>query len=438
MSDQVFMAKDDVPVAIKCSYTNLIDPRDLVDHPDNNNAHTDEQVEWGVRVVKASGWRLPIIVSSRKGFIVSGHLRKRIALALGLQMVPVDIQPFESRAEEVKHLTADNELARISEFDEDKFAATLKSLSEEMDEIAFKDFIEDANEFALPELPSFEFNEDEGDDPAADEVPEVKNPVSKKGDLWILGPHRLLCGDSSDKGNIEKVMDGFDADMVFTDPPYRMGMGGGGNDPVGKAIQGVRKDIEHLCSFDPINFLNSLPTVFGKGVMNAYVFCNKDLVPDYLNWAIKTGYSFNILFWKKPNAIPMGGSHRPDVEYLLLFRKGAIWHNSIPGVNYSKCLEYKRELSKDHPTMKPVDLIVDEVKISSNEGGVVVEFFSGSGSTMIACEKAGRRCFGMELDETYTDVAVQRWQNYTGEQAKLESTGQTYEEVTVERQGVKS
>ena len=160
-------------------------------------------------------------------------------------------------------------------------------------------------------------------------------------------------------------------------------------------------------------FLQTLPVVFKKNIMNAYIFCNKDLVPDYLTWAVEAGYSFNILFWKKPNAIPLGGSHRPDVEYLLVFRKAAIWNNAIEDVNYSKCLEYGRVSDKEatggHPTPKPVALIENEIQISSNPKGVVVDFFGGSGSTLMACEQTDRVCRTMELDPRYASVIVMRY-----------------------------
>ena len=218
-------------------------------------------------------------------------------------------------------------------------------------------------------------------------------------------------------------MDGQKADMVFTDPPYRMETEGGLNQTVGKAARKLGEAIKHLCDFDPQAFLNTIPTVFDKNIMNAYIFCNKDLVPDYLNFALESGYSFNILFWKKPNAIPLGGSHRPDVEYLLLFRKSAQWNNGIDGVNYSKCLEYGRVSDKEktggHPTPKPVELIDNEILISSKNDSIVVDFFGGSGSTMISCEKNNRKCFMMELDPHYCDVIVARWEKFTGKKAEL-------------------
>jgi len=142
------------------------------------------------------------------------------------------------------------------------------------------------------------------------------------------------------------------------------------------------------------------------------------LLPDYLVWARDNKISFNVLIWKKPNAIPIGDSHRPDIEYLLLFRKSAIWNNGIKGVNYSRCLEYGREKGL-HPTMKPVALLENEIYISSNTQSIVLDFFGGSGSTLIACEKTNRHARLIELDPKYCDVIVKRWEDFTGKKAEL-------------------
>ena len=240
------------------------------------------------------------------------------------------------------------------------------------------------------------------------EIPDTIETDIVLGDLFEIGRHRLLCGDSTDSDAVERLMDGKKADMVFTDPPYRMEAQGGINQPIGRAAAKLGKTIEHLCEFNPVAFLNTLPVVFESKKMNAYIFCNKDLVPDYLQWSLESGYSFNILFWKKPNAIPLGEQHRPDVEYLLFFRKSAIWNNAVNGVQYSKCLEFGRDNSTSHPTMKPIGLIANEIQISSTNKGVVFDFFLGSGSTMVAAHQLNRICYGMELDEKYCAVIIDR------------------------------
>ena len=188
-------------------------------------------------------------------------------------------------------------------------------------------------------------------------------------------------------------------------------------------------DIEHLCNFEPEEFLSVLPLAHNKGKLNATIFCNKDLVPRYLNWAVENKYSFNILIWKKPSAIPLGGSYMPDIEYMLVFRKSATFNTKISGVRYSKVLECKRETGL-HPTMKPIELIENQLQIVSNKKDVVADLFGGSGSTLIACEKHGRTCLMNELDEKYVDVIINRWQNFTGKEAVHIESGKTYAEMS--------
>jgi DNA modification methylase len=227
------------------------------------------------------------------------------------------------------------------------------------------------------------------------------------GDLFEIGEHRLLCGDSTDSDQVAKLMNGEKADMVFTDPPYKIQTEGGCKGEIGGALKKQGNDIEFISSFEPKEFLQVLPLIFDKNKLNSYIFCNKELLPDYLVWARDSGYSFNVLIWKKPNAIPIGDSHRPDIEYLILFRKNAIWNNGLKDVNYSRCLEYGRE-SGLHPTMKPIELIANEMQISSNTNSLVFDFFLGSGSTMVASHQLKRKCYGMELDPKYCQVIIDR------------------------------
>jgi DNA modification methylase len=239
------------------------------------------------------------------------------------------------------------------------------------------------------------------------EVPdEIKTDIVL-GDLFEIGEHRLLCGDSTDSDQVAKLMNGQKADMVFTDPPYKIETEGGCKGNIGQGLKKQGKDIEFISNFEPSEFLQVLPIIFEKNRLNAYIFCNKELLPDYLLWARDSGYSFNVLIWKKPNAIPIGDSHRPDIEYLLLFRKSAIWNNGLKDVNYSRCLEFGRETGL-HPTMKPIELIANEMQISSNKGSIVFDFFLGSGTTMVAAHQLKRKCYGMELDPKYCQVIIDR------------------------------
>ena len=238
------------------------------------------------------------------------------------------------------------------------------------------------------------------------EIPNEINTDIVIGDLFEIGEHRLLCGDSTDSDQVAKLMNGDKADMVFTDPPYKIETDGGAKGDIGKALRKQGKDIEFIAEFNPLEFLQVLPLVFDKN-MNAYIFCNNELLPDYLIWARDAGYSFNVLIWKKPNAIPINSAHRPDIEYILLFRKSSIWNYGLQDVNYSRCLEFSRE-SGLHPTMKPIELIANEMKISSHANSLVFDFFLGSGSTMVAAHQLKRKCYGMELDPKYCQVIVDR------------------------------
>lgn len=333
------------------------------------------------------------IVVDENMTILGGHQRVKAMMANGQEKATVKI--VEGLTDEQKRQFVIKDNIANGDWDWDEIA-------NDWSDMPFDDWGLDVD-WAKPK----EIVED-----AAPEVNESEPAKSELGKVYQLGEHRLMCGDSTDAGSVAVLMNGQKADMVFTDPPYRVETEGGHRDSIGKSLHKQGRSIEFISDFDPKGFLSVLPEQFEKGVMNAYVFCNKDLLPEYLNWAITNKYSYNVLVWKKPNAIPIGDSHRPDIEYLLLFRKNAIWNNALDGVNYSRCLEFGRETGL-HPTMKPIGLIANEMRISTNSGSVVLDLFGGSGSTLIACEQIGRKCFMMELDPKYCDVIRKRWVKLT-------------------------
>jgi len=238
------------------------------------------------------------------------------------------------------------------------------------------------------------------------EVPNEINTDIVLGDLFEIGEHRLLCGDSTDSDQVAKLMNGEKADMVFTDPPYRykkMGDGGAFHEGHKK----LKEDIKDIVDFDPTDFLNTLPLVFNKGI-NAYIFCNTDLVPDYCIWAKENKYNFNILTWHKKSFIPASNNHHfPDTEYLIYISKSAIFNSGLD-VNYGKYFILDNEKSIDHPTIKPIEIISNEIQIGSNKNNLVFDFFLGSGSTMSASHQLKRKCYGMELDPKYCQVIIDR------------------------------
>tara|TARA_R100000773_G_scaffold42434_1_gene39684 strand:+ start:1081 stop:2271 length:1191 start_codon:yes stop_codon:yes gene_type:complete len=384
----------------------------LIPYINNSRTHSENQVSQVAASITEFGFNNPILID-KKNTIIAGHGRLLAARKLGLPEVPCVRLEHLTETQKKAYIIADNKLALNAGWDEELLSLELKGLEEDGFDTSLLGFDEKEMAQILSEGSKDGLTDE-------DEIPEVNEEAqTKEGDLYQLGNHKLLCGDSTSVEQIERIMGGEKADMVFTDPPYRMVVTGGINQPVGKAAKKTGDRIKHLCEFDPKLFLEVLPSVFAPKNMSAYIFCNKDLVPDYLQYAVKNKYAFNILFWKKPNAIPLGGQYRPDVEYLLVFRKSAIFNNGVQGVSYSKLLEYKRENLKEHPTVKPVGLIENQLLIASNKNSIVMDFFGGSGSTLIACEKVSRSARLMELDPIYCDVIVKRWEDFTGSKAKL-------------------
>jgi DNA modification methylase len=384
----------------------------LIPYAKNARVHDDAQIAQLAGSIKEFGFNNPILIDKDNG-IIAGHGRVMAARKLGLTEVPTILLDHLNETQRKAYILADNRIAINSTWDNEMLSLELMDIKDDVS-LAMLGFSVDELDALLNPT---QLTDGLTDEDAVPDVPE--EPTTKLGDIYKLGNHRLMCGDSTDVESLAKLLEDQLVDLVFTDPPYRMEAEGGSNQPIGRAAAKLGEAIKHLCDFDPIAFLNALPTVFKPNYMNSYIFCNKDLVPDYLNWAREAGYSFNILFWKKPNAIPLGGQHRPDVEYLLTFRKSAIWNNGLKNINYSKSLEHKRDIGKDHPTKKPVELIENQVNISSNHNSIVLDLFGGSGSTMIACEKLGRKARLMELDPKYCDVIIKRWEDFTGKKAVL-------------------
>ena len=330
------------------------------------------------------------IVIDENNIVLGGNMRLKACIEAGLKDVPVKQAKELTEEQKKEFIIKDN--VGFGEWSWDDLA---NNWDEQL-----------LTEWGL-DIPNFDATvlEAEEDDFAVPDGGSETDIVL--GDLFEIGEHRLLCGDSTDSDQVAKLMNGQKADMVFTDPPYKIETEGGCKGNIGQGLKKQGKDIEFIANFEPTEFLQVLPLIFDKNKLNAYIFCNKELLPDYLVWARDSGYSFNVLIWKKPNAIPIGDSHRPDIEYLLLFRKSAIWNNGLKDVNYSRCLEFGRETGL-HPTMKPIELIANEMKISSNENSLVFDFFLGSGSTMVASHQLKRKCYGMELDPKYCQVIIDR------------------------------
>jgi DNA modification methylase len=360
-------------------------------NPNNPRLIKDDKFTKLVQSIKDFPEMLEIrpIVVNEDMIILGGNMRYKACKEAGLKEVPIIKASGLSEEKQREFLIKDN--VSGGEWDWDM-------LANQWDELELDAWGLDIPDFAVKEL------EAEEDDFA---VPEggIETDIVL-GDLFEIGEHRLLCGDSTDSDSVAKLMNGQKADMVFTDPPYRykkMGSGGIFNEGYEK----LKEDIKNIINFDPTDFLQTLPLVFNKGI-NAYIFCNTDLVPDYCIWAKENKFNFNILTWHKKSFIPASNNHHyPDTEYLIYISKSAIFNSGLD-VNYGKYFILDNEKSNDHPTIKPIELIANEMKISSNINNLVFDFFLGSGSTMAASHQLKRKCYGMELDPKYCQVIVDR------------------------------
>jgi len=384
---------------IKSKNVVVVDISTINSNPQNANRHSIEQIERLEKLITYQGFRNPLIVSNRTNMLVAGHGRLEAALNLGMKQLPVDFQDFDSEEEEYAYLISDNEIARWAELDFQSVYDNLKHLDiEDVDLLGIEDF-------KVPEIDVL--------DPQADEdaVPEVQNPITVRGDIWLLGNHRLMCGDSTMIDDVDKLMDGKKADMVFTDPPYGIGIDGQ-KKTVAKnpkhsrkehAFEGWDREIPSEDFWQILHGLNIPSIVFGANYMTEFL-------PPSRGW----------IFWGKGQDGQLTSS---DGELA--------WSNLDKPLRVITC--NRANIGKSvHPTQKPVKVVLFCLDFVENSSSVI-DFFGGSGSTLMACEESKRTNYSLELSEKYCDVIINRWQNYTGKIATLEDSGQTYEELAKER-----
>ena len=368
---------------------------DLIPYVNNSRKHSDQQVAQIAASIKEFGWTNPILVDKDKG-IIAGHGRLMAARKLKMDDVPTIELTHLSDAQKKALVIADNKLALNADWDTQILSLELSELQDigfDLDILGF-----DANELnALLEPEEVEGLTDE------DAVPEVpEEPKTKLGDIYQLGNHRLMCGDSTSIDAVEKLMDGQKADMVFTDPPYNVAFNGrSGKHDV------IKND--NLPDAEFRNFIAEICSVIKLVDPKAYyIWCNwkfYGVLQELLEY--KT-----CIVWAK-NVFGMGQGYRHQHEFCLFYGK-------IDEVvkNESDLWEIKKDTNYVHPTQKPVALSVrafgNHVKLLN-----VLDLFGGSGSTLIGAEQTGRKAFLMELDPKYCDVIVKRWEDFTGKKAVL-------------------
>jgi hypothetical protein len=392
----------ELEMEIKATSIVMVPINKIIPNDKNNNIHTEEQKRYARKIFDYQGFRAPLLISNRTGKLVAGHLRLEIAKEKGVSELPCMFQDFDSEEQEYAHLTADNALAAQSSLDFGQINADILEFGPfDIELLGIKDFVIEPIEKLEPQC-------DE------DEVPEVVHPITRKGDIWLLGKHRLLCGDSTMIDDVEKLMNGEEPEFVHTDPPY--GMNAVSKSSVLKKNYGV--DI--LGDDNPDVAKDSFTLIYGlyPNIKQVWWGANyySSALPDSECWIV----------WDKNN----GQSDQTDCELA--------WANFRSVVR--QFTQSSEKINRIHPTQKPVSLVEWVLEKFKQKPKTIADFFGGSGVTLITAEKHGIKSFLMEFDPKFVDAIIKRWEQYTGKKATLESTGQTYEELKLERdnQSIKS
>jgi DNA modification methylase len=392
----------------------------LIPYARNSRTHSDAQVSQIAASIKEFGFTNPILIDETGG-IIAGHGRVLAAQKLKLKTVPAITLSHLSETQRKAYIIADNKLALNAGWDDEM-------LRLEFSELEQAGFDLELTGFSLDEIEDLQIEEiTDGltDEDAVPEAPET--PVSKLGDVWLLGNHRLMCGDSTSIDAVEKLMAGQKADMVFTDPPYGMFLDADYSSMKSKfksSSGGAKYDnvIGDHEDFNP-DFINN--------VFACFDYCKEIFLwgADYYSDLLPNRNAGSWVVWDKrgdESADKMFGS-----TFELCWSK-ARHKRMLARVKWAGIFGMEKEHDKKrcHPTQKPVELISWFFDYySMKDKTAIVDLFGGSGSTLIACEKTGRKAYLMELDPKYVDVIIKRWQDFTGKQAMHEETGKTYSEL---------
>lgn len=367
---------------------------DLKPYERNAKQHGSEQVKKLCDSIREFGFISPCLIDSDLN-VIAGHGRIMAAREMGMEKVPCLFVEGLTETQRKAYILADNRLTELGEWDMDIVNAELMDLDLADFDVSLTGF-----DFELPE---------EQDEIEEDDVPELEDETTvQRGYIYQLGDHRLMCGDSTSREDVAALMGGQRADMVFTDPPY------------GYEYESNFQDTFKMLKNDDkiLDFVGASYEVMQENCP-VYSFCGWQTLRKWLEYFDDTRLSMkNIIVWEKNNW-SMGdlkGAYAGQYEIIIYLNKGRV---ELKGARDTDIWKFDREPPKEHPTMKPVELIVYALRKSSEVGGVILDLFGGSGSTLIACEQTGRKCCMMELDPHYVDVIIKRWENLTGLKAVL-------------------
>lgn len=397
---------------------------ELVPYARNSRTHSPEQVSQIAASIGEWGWTMPILVDEAGG-IIAGHGRIMAAQKLGLDDVPCMTATGWSEAKRRAYVIADNKLALNAGWDDEMLSVELSELGDLDFDLSLTGFDDDELSALLADAVA----EGLTDEDAVPDAPE--RPVTVEGDVWLLGRHRLMCGDSTSIDAVEKLCDGQLVDMWLTDPPYNVAY-------EGKTKEALTIQNDSMSDLGFRQFLSEANTAADAVMKAGAVF--------YIWHADSEGYNFRgachdagwqvrqCLIWKKQTMVMGRQDYHWKHEPCLYGWKGGAGHLWATDRKQTTVLEFDRpSRNAEHPTMKPVELFEYQMLNNTKGGDQVLDSFAGSGTTAIACEKHGRFARLMELDPKYCDVIIKRWQDFTGQEATLESTGQGYDELKIER-----
>lgn len=406
-----------------------------------SRTHSKDQVQRIAQSIRTFGFTVPILVDEARK-VIAGNARLDAAIQLGLPQVPVVTLSHLTREQKRAFVIAENQLATLSGWDQDVLRIEFEELS-----ALDLDFSLEVTGFAEPQIDAIMFGG--GGESIADKHPPLPaEPTSRLGDLWLLGDHKLLCGDSTAPESLATLLGGESVRAVFTDAPYNCKVQGHvtGNSSHGEFIMASGEMTEEAFTEFLAKSLQRIEECLMPGGV-AYFCMDWRNAGNVLDAVKPTGMEFlNLVVWDKQSG-GMGSWYRSRHELIFVFRKsgaghlnrvelgkhGRDRHNlwSYHGVNgFGSAKAKAREM---HPTVKPLAMVRDALLDCSARGDLVLDLFSGSGTTIVAAHQSGRRGAAIELDPRYVDTGVIRWQDFSGLEAVLAATGQTFREVRAER-----
>ena len=392
---------------------NYINTDVLIPYVNNSRTHSDKQVTEIASSIKEFGFTNPVLID-KENTIIAGHGRLLASKKLGLKEVPTILLENLTEAQKKAYIIADNKLALNAGWDEELLSIELK----ELDELGYDTSLTGFSEDELSDILDKPITKGLTDE---DEVPEDVEPIVEKGDIWQLGNHRLMCGDSTNITDLDKLLNKIKADLVFTDPPYGLDYSGGRTQVVKKKTYGklLNDNLKDKDLGSLIQFIFS----YIKKEADVYVCVSPLFQKPFLDMINELGKKVDaVIVWDKKNAGLGYMKYRRQCEFILYvngksFKKGDKSDFDLWSISKDNTKEYK------HGTQKPIELIERAINNSSKSEDIVLDLFGGSGSTLLACEKTNRINYSMELDKKYCDVIIKRWENFTGKKAERIENG---------------